>query len=45
MLVMASGGHNQKYIEQVATPCGELIKRYTVPLASAICFHVIHCYV
>ena len=32
MLVTASGGQIQNYNEQVATPCGELIKRHTVPV-------------
>ena len=35
MLVMASGGQDSKHNEQVATPGGEPIKRYTVPVASA----------
>ena len=35
MLVMASGGQNSKHNEQLATPGGEPIKRYTVPVASA----------
>ena len=35
MSVAACGGKTYKYNEQVATPCGESIKRHTVPEISA----------
>ena len=43
MLVTASGGQTKRYNEQVATPCGEPIKRHTVPVTSAVCYQVTQC--